>query len=95
MKTIQSIPMWVNGENKSATLLNAYAVNVSLDHSATFWYGLFATKEDGSQGELLTQGNIQMLNEDYDLWEDDTVAWNFIATKLNITITGNYTPPTE
>lgn len=94
MKTIQSIPMWVNGENKSATLLNTYAVNVALNKSATFWYGISAKTEDGNQGELLAQGNLSMTAEEYDLWEDDNYAWEWVAGKLNLTITGDYAAPT-
>jgi len=40
MKTIQPISIWDNGKNLEATILNAYAVNVLLGTSATFYYSL-------------------------------------------------------
>lgn len=93
MKTIQAVSIWDNGQGKEATILNAYAVNVTLNSSATFWYGLFSTNEDGLIGGQLAQGNITMSGADYDAWQDDLVAWEFIATSLNLTITGDYVAP--
>jgi hypothetical protein len=93
MKTIQAVSIWDNGQGKEATILNAYAVNVTLNSSATFWYGLFSANEDGSIGGQLAQGNITMSGADYDAWQDDLVAWEFIATSLNLTITGDYVAP--
>ena len=42
MKTIESISIWDNGQTQEATVLNAYAVNVSLGNSATFYYSLLS-----------------------------------------------------
>lgn len=92
MKLIESVSLWNNGKTSTATVLNAYAVNVSFDKSATFWYGLYSQKEDGQLGDLLTQGNIAMYNPDYDLWETDDMAWNFIANKLNLVVIGDFVP---
>ena len=86
MKTIQAIPMWDKGQSKEATILNAYAVNVSLNQSATFWYGLFT-----NDMEQLTQGNLTMSGEEYQEWaNNDDYAWDFIAGKLSLVITGDY-----
>jgi hypothetical protein len=38
MKTIQSVSIWDNGQTQEATVLNAYAVNVSLGNSAILYY---------------------------------------------------------
>ena len=93
MKTIEAVSIWDNGQNQQATILNAYAVNVTLSTSATFWYGLFSTNEDGSQGVQLAQGNLSMTGEAYAKWAVDSYAWDWIAEQLNITITGDYNPP--
>jgi hypothetical protein len=93
MKKIQAVSIWDNGQSKQATILNAYAVNVTLNSSATFWYGLFSENEDGSQGSQLAQGNLSMSGADYSAWQNDSVAWDFIASELNLTIVGDYVAP--
>lgn len=93
MKTINAISIWDNGQSKEATILNAYAVNVTLGQSATFWYGLFSANENGSQGAQLAAGNVSMTGDDYAAWQEDTAAWDFIATTLGLTITGDYVAP--
>jgi len=93
MKTIEAVSIWDNGQNQQATILNAYAINVTLNISATFWYGLFSTNEDGTQGIQLTQGNLSMTGEAYTQWAVDSYAWDWIAEQLNLIITGEYVPP--
>jgi hypothetical protein len=93
MKTIEPISLWENGQSKEATILNTYAVNVTLNTSATFWYGLFSANEDGGQGAQLTQGNLNMTGDAYVDWTVDNYAWDWIAEQLNLTITGDYNPP--
>lgn len=80
MKNIESITIWTNGINKQAVLLNVFAVNVSLNSSATFWYGLYS-----SSNELLSSGNLTMNNNDYSLWNNDEYVWDWVANKLNLT----------
>ena len=93
MKTIQPVSIWDNGQNLQATLLNAYAVNVTLGTSATFYYALFAENEDGSQGTQVAQGNLTMTGEAYAQWQVDSYAWDWVAAQLNLTIIGDYVPP--
>jgi hypothetical protein len=95
MKKIQAVSIWDNGQSKQATILNAYAVNVTLNTSATFYYSLFSENEDGSQGSQLAQGNLSMSGADYLAWQNDSVAWDFIASELNLTIVGDYVAPTQ
>jgi hypothetical protein len=93
MKTISPVSIWDNGTVQQATILNAYAVNVTLNTSATFWYGLFSTTVDGNVGAQLAQGNLSMTGEAYAEWQSDVFAWDWIAEQLNLTITGEYVPP--
>jgi len=93
MKNIEAISIWDNGTVQQATILNSYAVNVTLNTSATFWYGLFAENADTSQGAQLTQGNLNMTGDAYAEWQSDVFAWDWIAEQLNLTITGEYVPP--
>jgi hypothetical protein len=93
MKLINEISIWDNGSQKKATILNAYVVNLILNESATFYYGLSAQNEDGLIGETLTQGNLSMTGEAYAKWSVDSYAWDWIAEQLSLTITGDYNPP--
>jgi hypothetical protein len=93
MKLINEVSIWDNGMNKKATILNAYVVNLILNQSATFYYGMFEQNKDGSIGETLTQGNLSMTGEDYQDWVIDNDAWDYIAKSLNLVITGDYVAP--
>ena len=93
MKTIEPVIIWDNGQNLEAGILNAYAVNVTLGSNATFFYSLIKVKEDGSSGGELRNGNLVMTGEAYTQWEVDSYAWDWIASQLNLTITGDYVPP--
>jgi hypothetical protein len=93
MKNIEAVSIWDNGTVQQATILNSYAVNVTLNTSATFWYGLFSTTEDGNVGTQLAQGNLSMTGEAYTQWQSDNYAWDWIAEQLNLTITGEFIPP--
>ena len=93
MKTIEAVSIWDNGTVRQAVILNSYAVNVTLNTSATFWYGLFSENTDTSIGSQLAQGNLTMTGEAYTKWTTDNYAWDWIAEQLNLTITGEYVPP--
>lgn len=93
MKTIEPVSIWDNGQVKEAKILNAYAVNVTLGTSATFYYSLSAENEDQTIGAQVAQGNLSMTGEDYAQWEVDAYAWDWVAQQLNLTITGDYIPP--
>lgn len=93
MKTIQSVSIWDNGQNLEAKILNTYAANVTLGVSATFAYLLFTEKEDGNQGFPVRQGTLEMTGEAYTQWQVDSYAWDWVASQLNLTITGDYVAP--
>ena len=93
MKTIESVQIWDNGQTVEATILNAYAVNVTLGTSATFYYQLLSQTAEGNVGPQVAQGNLNMTGEAYTQWELDAYAWEWVAEQLNLTITGDYVPP--
>ena len=93
MKTIEAVSIWDNGKTLNATILNAYAVNVTLGSSATFYYSLSAENDDQSIGAQVAQGNLSMTGDDYAKWQADNYAWDWVAEQLNLTITGEYIPP--
>jgi len=90
MKQIEPINIWINGETKVAEFLNANGVNVTLGVSATFYWQLFTKVIDseGNEviGESISQGNLTMQGEDYQSWNQDIFAWDWIASQLNLVI---------
>lgn len=93
MKTIQPVSIWDNGVDKQAKVLNTYAANVNLNTNATFNYFLFDLNQDGRIGEQVRTGTIFMDSEEYAKWNTDDIAWDFVASKLNLVITGDYVFP--
>lgn len=93
MKTIEAVSIWDNGQVQEAKILNAYAVNVSLGTSATFYYALLTENADLSVGKQVAEGNLTMTGEDYAAWELDSYAWDWVAEQLSLTITGDYVAP--
>jgi hypothetical protein len=93
MKTIEPVSIWDNGQVLEAKILNAYAVNVTLGTSATFYYQLFTETVDLVIGMQVAQGNLSMTGEAYAQWEVDSYAWDWVAEQLNLTIIGDYVPP--
>lgn len=88
MKIISPVQSWTNGQSVQATILNAYAINVALGTSATFYYSLL-----DANLVMVAQGNLTMSGEDYQKWSVDQYAWDFIANELNLTIIGDYVAP--
>jgi hypothetical protein len=93
MKTIQPVSIWDNGQNLEAKILNAYAVNVTLGTSATFYYSLMTENAYGNLGIQVREGNLTMTGEAYTQWEVDSYAWDWVAAQLKLTITGDYVAP--
>ena len=88
MKNITPISIWDNGTVQQATILNAYVINDNLINSATFYYTLLSESL-----QQLAQGNLTMQGQDYDDWQTNDYAYNWVAAQLNLTIVGDYVPP--
>jgi len=88
MKTIQPISIWDNGTVQQASVLNAYVINDNLINSATFYYTL-----SSESLQQLAQGNLTMQGQDYDDWQTNDYAYDWVAAQLNLTIIGDYVPP--
>ena len=94
MKTIQPIPIWDNGQTLEGKVFNTYAINVTLNNSADFYYAIFSENENGTLGNPIAKGNLFMDTEAYRKWNDsDEYAWEWVASQLGLTITGDYVPP--
>jgi hypothetical protein len=88
MKQITPISIWDNGTVQEASVLNAYCINDNLSTSATFYYTLLSESM-----QQLAQGNLTMSGDDYDAWETNNYAYDWVAAQLNLTIIGDYVPP--
>jgi hypothetical protein len=93
MKTITPISIWVNGVQQLASILNAYVISDNLSTQATFYFALYFENSDLTLGIQLTNGNLYMSGTPYTQYETNQYAWDWIAQQLNVTITGDYTPP--
>jgi hypothetical protein len=90
MKQIEPVQIWTNGVLKTAEFLDAKGINVTLGVLAGFWWGLFTKVVDAegneSAGECISSGNLDMVGDDYQSWNQDTFAWDWVAEQLNLTI---------
>lgn len=93
MKIISPISVWFNGQSQQATVLSCQCNNDNLFNQASFNYTLFSRDENGYLRNSVSQGYLTMTGADYEGWETNDYAYQWIATQLNLTITGNYEPP--
>ena len=94
MKKIEPILIWDKGQVVEATILKAYAAHLELGKSAIFNYSLLSETDQGIVDKHLVGGNLDIIGQDYQEWNQDEFAWEWIASQLNLTIIGDYTPPT-
>jgi hypothetical protein len=84
MKQIEPISIWKNGQQLTASVLDANIINDNLSTSCTFYWML---KEEGEAGQTLADGNATMTGEDYDNWDgSNDYAFNYIAKQINVKI---------
>ncbi len=96
MKTIEPVKVWYNGQEVDATILNATGMNDNLVDSVIFNYQL-SKPTDGKYPTLtsptvLVSSGITMSGEAYQNWTTNEYAYDWIASQLNLTITGDYVP---
>ena len=91
MREIQTIQIWKNGAQKTASILDAIIINDNMSTSCTFYWMLKESdnviEDQTTTGETLADGNVTMSGEDYEAWKGgNDYAFNFIATQINVTI---------
>ena len=94
MKTIQPVTGWANGKPIQANLLYAFVASDNLVNSAIFSYSMYSENSDQTIGQLFSGGQLTMMGADYIAYQTNQYAWDWIANQLNLTITGDYVPPT-
>ena len=88
MKQIKAVSIWQNGQNVQAIYLKAGVQTDNLSTFASFFYFLL-----DADFNTLTSGLVEITGKDYDNYETNPYAWDFIAKGLKLTITGDYVPP--
>jgi hypothetical protein len=88
MKTISPVSIWQNGQNVQAIYLKAEVQSDNLIDYASFAYML-------CDADFLNVNNglVSISGKDYIAYQTNQYAWDYIATSLNLTITGDYIPP--
>lgn len=99
MKTIVPLMVWYNGQQVEATILDANVQYDNLQNTATFQYQLLSETSSPSPSPALgltavVTAILTMTGEAYVNWDNNDYAYEWIAQQLNLTITGNYVPPT-
>jgi hypothetical protein len=86
MKNIQPIQIWKNGQQLTASVLDAIIINDNLSTSCTFYWMLKEDLDD-EVGQTLADGNATMTGEDYNNWDgSNDYAFSYIAEQINVTI---------
>jgi hypothetical protein len=87
MKNISPVSIWKNGQNKTASILDAIIINDNLSSSCTFYWMLKEADQEEQAGQVLADGNTTMSGEDYDGWDgNNDYAFEYIAEQINVTI---------
>ena len=85
MKQIAPLTLWVNGQQKTATLFSLIIINDNLLNSATFYWQLL-----DADAVKLADGNLTIVEPQYDQWSSqpdvNDWAYQWAATELNITL---------
>ena len=95
MKTITPQPIWIDGISKLATVIFSQVNSDNMKDTATFYFQLYEQVDVNIVP--LVKGTIDMTGSDYITYNSSSdanaYAWEWIATTLNVTITGEYIPP--
>jgi len=95
MKTITPQPIWIDGISKLATVIFSQVNSDNMKDSATFYFQLYEQVDVNIVP--LVNGKIDMTGSDYINYNSsidaNDYAWEWIATTLKLTITGEYIPP--
>lgn len=92
MKQIESVTIWSNGEQKTASILKAKIAMDNLQNACSFSYELCEGGQGTEEtplfiGQTLAQGSVTMSGEDYLAWDNSNdAAYVYIAEKLNLTL---------
>lgn len=82
MRKIQAVPFWDNGVIKDANYLSIQGDD-NMDNGCYFQYRLINVDENNEQKVLYLSG-LYMTGEDYDNYETNDYAYNWVANQLGL-----------
>jgi len=86
MKKIESVPFWDNGEILNANYLSLRGDDNMRDE-CIFVYTLMYVNEDSDvRRKALYNGSVVMNGQDYDGYATNDYAYEFVASKLGLTL---------
>ena len=92
MRQIESVTIWNDGEQKTASILTAKIVDDNLQSACNFYYELCEGGQGTEEmplikGSSLVAGNVPISGQDYLDWDNSNeAAYVYIAEKLNLTL---------
>ena len=85
MIKIKQFKIWINGKLTPVDYLYLLCNSDNLKDTATFYYGLY-NEIDGTIGNLIAEGNLRMTGTDYENFDSNEYAINWVASQLKVTI---------
>jgi hypothetical protein len=92
--SITPVPIWVNGQIKTADFIICLIVLDNLLNKAVFQYQLCHQEPDAESGQIMTfcyaQGNVAIVNSDYENWsatpDINYAAYEYVCNIMNLTL---------
>lgn len=85
MIKIKQFKIWINGKLTPVDYLYILINSDNLKDTAVFYYALY-NEIDGEIGNLIANGNLTMTGNDYENFNSNEFAVNWVASQLKITI---------
>lgn len=85
MIKIKQFKIWINGKLTPVDYLYILCNSDNLKDNATFYYALY-NEIDSTIGNKIAEGNITMTGTDYEGFDSNEYAVNWVASQLKITI---------
>jgi len=85
MIKIKQFKIWINGNLTPVDYLYTLCNCDNLKDTATFYYALY-NEIDNKIGNKIAEGNLTMTGTDYEGFDSNEFAFNWVASQLKITI---------
>ena len=85
MIKIKQFKIWINGKLTPVDYLYILCNSDNLKDTAIFYYALH-NEITGEIGNLIANGNLTMTGTDYESFDSNEYAVNWVASQLKITI---------
>jgi hypothetical protein len=91
MRQIEPTQILLNGELKTASILDAQIISDDLDSSCLFYWMLkeadIIVEDQVGSGLILSDGNMSISGQDYINWDgSNDFAFSYMAQQLNVVL---------